>query len=136
VRIVEPFLLREEVKGKHTNLRLNRIEALAHVLNEWATPLPIESVYVFGSIVRGDDRPGSDLDVAVQFDPTAGQEAMHRWVRENETDFSSLKMHLGYPLSLHADSNDAVWPIILSSQTVYTIGKVTCVLTPSKRALP
>jgi predicted nucleotidyltransferase len=108
-----------------------RLALLARVLDEWASLLPIESVYLFGSIVRGDDQPGSDLDVAVKFDPTAGQDAMHRWQYESETYFSDLRKRLGYPLSLHVDSNDAAWTIIRSSETVYEVGKVKCVLTPS-----
>ena len=31
----------------------------------------VKALYLFGSIVRGDDRPGSDIDILVEFEPDA-----------------------------------------------------------------
>src|SRR5439155_4441739 len=40
------------------------LEALAETLAEWISPAPgIPAVYLFGSRVRGDHRPDSDVDV-------------------------------------------------------------------------
>jgi predicted nucleotidyltransferase len=31
----------------------------------------VKSIYLFGSIVRGEDKPGSDIDIMVEFQPDA-----------------------------------------------------------------
>ena len=31
----------------------------------------VKALYLFGSVVRGEDRPGSDIDVLVEFEPDA-----------------------------------------------------------------
>ena len=31
----------------------------------------VKSFYLFGSIVRGEDKPGSDIDILVEFQPDA-----------------------------------------------------------------
>lgn len=31
----------------------------------------VKSIYLFGSIVRGEDKPGSDIDILVDFQPDA-----------------------------------------------------------------
>ena len=31
----------------------------------------IKSLYLFGSVVRGEDKPGSDVDILVEFQPDA-----------------------------------------------------------------
>jgi len=32
----------------------------------------IKALYLFGSVVRGEDKPGSDVDILVEFQPNAG----------------------------------------------------------------
>jgi hypothetical protein len=42
----------------------NELEALAEILAEWIDSAPaIPTVYLFGSRVRGDHRPDSDVDI-------------------------------------------------------------------------
>jgi hypothetical protein len=31
----------------------------------------VKALYLFGSIVRGEDKPGSDIDILVEFEPEA-----------------------------------------------------------------
>jgi predicted nucleotidyltransferase len=31
----------------------------------------VEALYLFGSVVRGEDKPGSDVDILVEFQPEA-----------------------------------------------------------------
>src|ERR1700737_4985676 len=56
--------------------RNSSLERLANIIAEWAESLPIERVYIFGSQVRGDNKPSSDLDVAIEFSPTPTNEEM------------------------------------------------------------
>jgi predicted nucleotidyltransferase len=35
------------------------------VLSEYS----VKALYLFGSVVRGEDKPGSDLDILVEFEP-------------------------------------------------------------------
>lgn len=45
-------------------------QQIAAVLTVWAKQKPlIGRVFVFGSRVRGDHRPDSDIDIAVELDP-------------------------------------------------------------------
>lgn len=110
------------------------LERLANTVAEWAEPLPIKRVYIFGSQVRGDYKPGSDLDVAIEFSPRPSAQEMRNWQNQNETDFACLKGALGVPLSLHVDHSDIVWPAIRGGAhtPVFSIGKVCCVITPVK----
>jgi predicted nucleotidyltransferase len=114
--------------------RNSNLERLAKIIAEWAETLPIKRAYIFGSQVRGDNAPGSDLDVAIEFNPTPSDEEMRNWEHQNETDFACLKGALGIPFSLHADHTDAAWPAIrYGAQTpVPSIGKAYCVITPAK----
>jgi predicted nucleotidyltransferase len=71
----------------------------AEIIAKWAEKLPLKNVYIFGSRVRGDARPDSDLDVAIEFEfPSTVNEAMWNWYYQNETDFGELKKALGVPL--------------------------------------
>jgi len=45
---------------------------VAKVVSVWARGKPlVKRVYLFGSRVRGDHRPESDIDIAVELDPLA-----------------------------------------------------------------
>jgi predicted nucleotidyltransferase len=110
------------------------LERLAKIIAEWAESLPIKRVYIFGSQVRGNAGPSSDLDVAIEFSPTPSEQEIQNWQHQNDTDFACLKGALGIPLSLHADHNDAVWPAIRNGAQapVLSIGNVYCVITLAK----
>lgn len=42
------------------------------MVSTWARGKPlVKRVYLFGSRVRGDNRPESDIDIAVELDPSA-----------------------------------------------------------------
>ncbi len=42
------------------------LERHAREVTEWLSRHPLAGVWVFGSVARGDDRPGSDLDLLVE----------------------------------------------------------------------
>lgn len=45
--------------------------AIIHKNREILEDYHIKSIYLFGSIVRGEDEPGSDIDILVEFQPDA-----------------------------------------------------------------
>ena len=46
---------------------IKMIRANRGLLDEFS----VKSISVFGSVVRGEDRPDSDIDILVEFDPNA-----------------------------------------------------------------
>lgn len=78
----------------------------ANVLADWADQMPLFRVYIFGGGVRGDARPVSDLDVAIEFDGNVPDVVMDNWDRDNARDFFDLKEKFGVKLSLHAARDD------------------------------
>ena len=108
--------------------------ALARVLREWIEPAPgVPVVYLFGSRVRGDHRPDSDVDVRVFPSTFKGDDATSDWWdRENDTCHAELKAKLPGPLALHRDATDGADPDILTGRQVYKDGRVVCVWTPPR----
>lgn len=52
------------------------LEEIALALAGWARTKPlVKRVFIFGSRARGDHRPDSDLDVAIELDPESFQGA-------------------------------------------------------------
>jgi predicted nucleotidyltransferase len=113
-----------------------QLERIAHIFSEWAEPLPLERVFVFGSYARGDATAKSDLDVAIKFDEqNLTHERLDAWLRENKTDFADLKKALGIPLlHLHAERFDSAWPAIEAAarNPVLVVGKVIVAPTPKR----
>jgi predicted nucleotidyltransferase len=110
------------------------LERQANVIADWAENLPLKRVYIFGSRVRGDAAPDSDIDVAIEFEFQADSEAMRNWIYQNDSGFAELKTALGVPLSLHHDCRDSAWPVIRAGavKPVFSVGKVLCVITPRR----
>jgi predicted nucleotidyltransferase len=82
------------------------------VLQAWAEDEPlVEAVYLFGSRIRGDARPESDLDVAVQL-RCQQEKIVLKWMRNSERWLAHLKERL--PVEIHLKLYDPDNP----SQTV------------------
>ena len=58
---------RERVDSMSKEEIIATIQAHRDVLEEFS----VQSLSVFGSVVRGDDRPDSDVDILVEFEPDA-----------------------------------------------------------------
>ncbi|QOZ34438.1 nucleotidyltransferase domain-containing protein [Bradyrhizobium sp. CCBAU 53421] len=85
------------------------LPALAGILADWLEPARnIPAVYLFGSRVRGDHRPNSDVDLRLFIDEWRNLERadMDWWAKENETDFALLKSRLPGPLAIHREQSD------------------------------
>jgi predicted nucleotidyltransferase len=116
----------------------SELVALAGLLADWITPAPgVTAVYLFGSRVRGDHRPDSDVDVRLFLDEWkhADHVTSRWWVQQNETDFAVLKSRLPGPLAIHREKTDqadgAIWEG--RKNPVLVVGRVICVWTPPKR---
>ena len=87
------------------------------------------------SHVRGDARPDSDLDLAVEFEQNLTTEATFDWTQHSQVVGEELKTALGgTQVSLHIRKNDAAWPAIreAAKHPVIIVGKVVCCGTPPK----
>jgi predicted nucleotidyltransferase len=84
------------------------LKRLASILADWADAAPgIPVVYLFGSRVRGDHRPDSDVDVQLYVDRWSADEVTTRWwMEQNDTDFATLKAKLPGPLAIHREQTD------------------------------
>jgi predicted nucleotidyltransferase len=115
-----------------------QLEHLAKVLDDWLAPAPkIPSVYLFGSRVRGDHRPDSDVDVRLFLDEWSALDAasVKWWEQENASDFRALKARLPGPLAIHREQSDQADAAIRKgiADPVLVVGRVVCVWTPPRR---
>ncbi len=111
----------------------NNLQSLANLVAEWANSRPvIATAYIFGSYVRGDAGPDSDLDLFIDFSPNPTLEATKDWTQQSVSDFPDLKSTIGVPISLHTRKDDAAWPHIeeAAKHPVLVVRKVVCCSTP------
>lgn len=112
---------------------------LAKAVSDWldAAPPGIPAVYLFGSRVRGDHRPDSDVDLRIrlnEWDPDPEFNLNWWWTDQNEANFADLKARLPGKLSLHRENDDGADAAIRAgaADPVLTVGRVICVWTPPK----
>jgi uncharacterized protein len=84
------------------------LELLKSDIAKLLRPLPVERAFLFGSIVRGDDRPTSDVDLFVQVGSKAAKEAVEAALSRASPRFA---LRFGNPLSsLVVDPSQAKHP--------------------------
>jgi predicted nucleotidyltransferase len=116
----------------------SELQALAGTVAKWIDEVPgVPAVYLFGSRVRGDHRPDSDVDIRVYLrDWVSDSATAIWWLQQNQTDFSELKAQLPGPLSIHIhhEARDAADEAIKAgmSDPVLRVRKAVCVWTPHK----
>lgn len=111
------------------------LKELAQILADWLAPADGFVAYLFGSRVRGDHRPDSDVDVRIFLEDVRDTDAgMAWWIEQNETDFAEVKAKLPGPLALHRDSPDDADASIrqAAKKPVMTIGRLVVVETPRR----
>jgi nucleotidyltransferase-like protein len=95
----------------------------------------VPAIFLFGSRVRGDYRPDSDVDIRLFLDEwtKVGREDMKWWFDQDFADFNSKPSFPGR-LYLHREKQDGAAPAIkaLRENPVLVCAKVICVRTPSK----
>jgi hypothetical protein len=115
---------------------LTALQYLAETVSQWVEGVSgVQHVYIFGSRVRGDYRPDSDVDIRIfvekmKLDPLT----LAWWDRQHRENFASLKNSLPGPLGLHLDSPEICDDAILEGgpNRVLTAGKAICVWTEPK----
>jgi|WetSurMetagenome_2_1015567.scaffolds.fasta_scaffold487383_1 uncharacterized protein len=50
----------------------NQISIYQNLLADFFKDQPVKRAYIFGSFVRGENEPGSDLDILVELEPGIG----------------------------------------------------------------
>jgi predicted nucleotidyltransferase len=113
----------------------DELKVLADILAHWLEPAGGFTAYLFGSRVRGDHRPDSDVDVRIFLEECQpDEEGIRWWLEQNETDFAAVKALLPGPLAFHRNSpNDADHHIRAGAKNpVMTIGRLVVVRTPPK----
>jgi GT2 family glycosyltransferase len=113
------------------------LAVLADILADWIEPAPnVPAIYLFGSRVRGDHRPDSDVDVRLFLNEWRNVDTrdMEWWTKENETDFAALKARLPGPLAVHLEQHDDADASILEGRQnpLLVVRRVVCVWTPHK----
>jgi predicted nucleotidyltransferase len=102
------------------------LKALVQVLVDWAAG-KTATVYLFGSRVRGDHRPDSDVDIAVGLE-FADNETHQWWMQNHGNEFECLKSQLRTRLHIHdPDDDPEVLRWVKSGQVVYKKENVVCV---------
>ena len=107
----------------------DKLQHLARTLADWAADKSV-TIFLFGSRVRGDHRPDSDVDIFVQFGDMTEATAVW-WTEQNSEDFASLKGRLPGALKIL----DANAPLVLSvkkAEVVYRDRNVVCVSLPRR----
>jgi predicted nucleotidyltransferase len=76
---------------------------------ETLTCFHVRSLSVFGSVVRGEVKPGSDIDILVEFEPGAPV-GLFEFVRLKHklSDLLGMEVDLGTPDALHPALKDTI----------------------------
>jgi predicted nucleotidyltransferase len=100
------------------------------VLADWVAPAPSVTIYLFGSRVRGDHRPDSDVDVVIDFENPQLVD-MKWWGAVNNDLFRSIDAALPGRLAI-LERDDPVANRVRYGPVVYRDRQVVCVWTEPK----
>ena len=124
-------------RREHAARAATDLQALTSTVAKWVDEVPgVPAVYLFGSRVRGDHRPDSDVDIRVYLrDWVTDNATAIWWLQQNQDDFSELKAQLPGPLSIHREARDAADEAIKArmDNPVLKVRKAVCVWTPPKQ---
>ena len=132
-------MLKAATKG--TNVVNDELQALAEILAEWVAPAPgVLNVYLFGSRVRGNHKPDSDVDVRVypeEWLHDASRRTVQWWDEQNQTEFADLQKRLPGRLHLGRERRDhghTVDELIMAARRAPVLAhrNVSCLWTPPK----
>lgn len=121
------------------------LRALAETVAKWADLAPgVPHVYVFGSRVRGDHHPGSDVDLCIILDEMEDGDPTDPddwWNVQQRASFADLTAALPCPIEMHYDLDDPALRWVKEARTdpsriVLQVRKVMCLWTPPKPVRP
>lgn len=104
---------------------------LARILADWVSPAPSITIYLFGSRVRGDHRPDSDVDVLIDISRASTTEDATWWSNVNADEFRTIDTLLPGPLQI-LESHSSLRPAIISAPVVHRDRQVVCVWRDAK----
>jgi hypothetical protein len=108
----------------HASDELRKVTA---VLADWAEDAPSYTIYVFGSRVRGDHQPNSDLDIYLWLSGKADYRTT-RWHTDNEgDDFAAISKRISIRVHRQRDL-PGLLSKLRSCPIVHQNRSVTCVL--------
>jgi predicted nucleotidyltransferase len=111
----------------------NALVELARAIADWAHPEL--TIYVYGSRVRGDNRPDSDVDMHYVLPARPSREFTVWWTEQNGHDFADLRKVLpGRPQFLESD--DPLYREIEAGTVVHRDRNVICIDRPPKPKPP
>ena len=106
------------------------LRELTKKLADWAAPAPGSIVYVYGSRVRGDHKPTSDVDICMDF-PNLKTEDTRWWTDNNQDEFKQINAQLGANVQV-LERNAPLRPEVLKGPVVLQDRNVRCVWLPPK----
>ncbi|MGE5512524.1 MAG: nucleotidyltransferase domain-containing protein [Bacteroidota bacterium] len=110
----------------------DELKHLTALLADWAADAPATTLYLFGSRVRGDHRPDSDVDVTIAWRTADARDTDYDWwSRNNEELFVSIDARLPGKLRLLEEMDPSADKVRTGPQ-VYRDRNVICVLLPPK----
>jgi predicted nucleotidyltransferase len=104
----------------------NDLIKLASILADWVSPAPSLTIYLYGSRVRGDHRPDSDVDVVIDLWNGSTTEDGAWWHANNADDFSAINARVRGRLEV-LEIDDPLRFAIIASPVVHRDRQVVCV---------
>jgi predicted nucleotidyltransferase len=98
---------------------------LARKLADWAALAKGTTVYLYGSRVRGDHKPDSDIDLCIEF-PKPTKADIGWWSANNKDDFATIATSLGARIEI-LERNSPIRTDVLLAPVVYQDRTVRCV---------
>jgi predicted nucleotidyltransferase len=109
------------------------LENLLATLVEWAAPASSAEIFLFGSRVRGDHRPDSDVDVSIKWVYPFDDQTADWWTAQNAELFKSIDAKLPGPLHVPEPSEAEFHIKVQSSEIVHKRGNIFCVWLKGKQ---
>jgi hypothetical protein len=108
----------------------DELRELARILADWAALASGTTIYIYGSRVRGDHKPTSDVDVCIEWGNVTDAD-IKWWESNNANNFADINARLPGPLQI-IEVNDPLRFRIMGAQEIHRDGNVRCVVLPPK----
>ncbi len=106
------------------------LRILARILADWAEGRAA-IIYLYGSRVRGDNRPDSDVDIHIRWETDIDNSTTLWWTDVKYNEFVSINKALPGPLQI-LEPQDPLHYTVEYGPVIYEDRNVKCVLLPPK----